>query len=77
MFYLYYQKGLLYFLANDQRVQEDVRGEMSKWGLSKDEFNDPSNRKQQSLTMFLMRMPKIILVSLENQGLRATNLFQA
>jgi len=33
-----YQKGLMYFLANDPRVPEDVRGPMSGWGLAKDEF---------------------------------------
>nr|WP_236970872.1 FAD-dependent oxidoreductase [Membranihabitans marinus] len=35
-----YQKGLLYFVANDERVPEDIRSEMQKWGLSKDEFKD-------------------------------------
>lgn len=35
-----YQKGLMWFLANDPRVPEDVRAEMSKWGLAKDEFLD-------------------------------------
>jgi FAD dependent oxidoreductase len=35
-----YQKGLLYFVANDPRVPEDVRSKMAKWGLPKDEFVD-------------------------------------
>jgi hypothetical protein len=35
-----YQKGLLYFTANDPRVPEDVRKAMSAWGLPKDEFTD-------------------------------------
>ncbi len=35
-----YQKGLMYFLANDPRVPEDVRGPMSRWGLAADEFED-------------------------------------
>ncbi len=35
-----YQKGLMWFLANDPRVPEDVRAEMSQWGLAKDEFVD-------------------------------------
>jgi len=35
-----YQKGLMWFLANDLRVPEDVRSEMSNWGLAKDEFLD-------------------------------------
>lgn len=35
-----YQKGLLYFMANDPRVPEDVRESVSKWGLAADEFKD-------------------------------------
>jgi hypothetical protein len=35
-----YQKGLLYFLANDERVPDDIRTRMAKWGLPKDEFTD-------------------------------------
>jgi len=35
-----YQKGLLWFVANDVRVPEDIRSEMQKWGLAKDEFVD-------------------------------------
>ncbi len=35
-----YQQGLLYFIANDPRVPEDVRSAMSKWGLARDEFAD-------------------------------------
>jgi len=35
-----YQKGLMYFLANDPRVPDDVRIPMSRWGLARDEFTD-------------------------------------
>ena len=35
-----YQKGWLYFVANDPRVPDDVRKAMSRWGLPKDEFRD-------------------------------------
>ena len=35
-----YQKGLMYFMANDPRMPEDVRTEMSRWGTAKDEFTD-------------------------------------
>ena len=35
-----YQKGLMYFIANDPRVPEDVRSKMSTWGLARDEFVD-------------------------------------
>lgn len=35
-----YQKGLMYFLANDPCVPADVRERMSRWGLAADEFTD-------------------------------------
>lgn len=35
-----YQKGLMYYLANDPKVPEEVRQEMAQWGLAKDEFTD-------------------------------------
>jgi len=38
-----YQEGLLYFLMTDNRIPENVRGKMNKWGLAKDEFRDNKN----------------------------------
>lgn len=35
-----YQKGLMYYLSHDVNVPEEVRQEMSRWGLAKDEFTD-------------------------------------
>jgi hypothetical protein len=35
-----YQKGWLYFIANDSRVPHDVQEAMRRWGLPKDEFKD-------------------------------------
>ena len=35
-----YQKGLLYFLANDPGIPEEIRQRMNQWGLPKDEFTD-------------------------------------
>jgi hypothetical protein len=35
-----YQKGLLYFIANDPRIPKEVQEEMNKWGYSKDEFTE-------------------------------------
>jgi hypothetical protein len=35
-----YQRGLLYFLANDPRVPQDVQQAFAKWGLAADEFLD-------------------------------------
>jgi hypothetical protein len=38
-----YQKGYLYFLANDTAVPAAVRKEMANFGLAKDEFTDNGN----------------------------------
>ncbi len=38
-----YQKGLLWFVANDPRVPQDIRTKMATWGLAKDEFTDNGN----------------------------------
>ena len=35
-----YQKGLMYYLANDPGVPDAVRARMSRWGLPADEFKD-------------------------------------
>lgn len=36
----HYQKGLMWTLANHPRVPKEVREEVSKWGLAKDEFTE-------------------------------------
>ncbi len=38
-----YQKGLMYFLANDPRVPDAVRTRMNRYGLAADEFTDNGN----------------------------------
>jgi FAD dependent oxidoreductase len=38
-----YQKGWLYFIANDPRVPPEVQKEMRRWGLARDEFKDNGN----------------------------------
>ncbi len=42
-----YQKGLLYYVANDPRVPKEIHDEMQKWGLAKDEFPDNGNWSRQ------------------------------
>lgn len=42
-----YQKGWLYFIANDPRVPQKVQEEMQRWGLPKDEFKDNGNWSHQ------------------------------
>ena len=38
-----YQKGLMWTLANNPRVPDHIRTEISRWGLAKDEFIDNDN----------------------------------
>ena len=42
-----YQKGWLWFIANDPRVPEEVQVKMREWGLPKDEFRDNGNWSHQ------------------------------
>lgn len=42
-----YQKGLLYYVANDPRVPKEIHDEMQNWGLARDEFQDNGNWSRQ------------------------------
>lgn len=65
-----YQQGLMWTLANHPRVPQNVRNEVSRWGMCKDEFKDGAGWQDQLYIREARRMVgEYVMTQMNCQGL--------
>lgn len=70
----YYQKGLMWTLANHSRIPEKIRDEVSRWGTAKDEFERQDGWQQQLYIREARRMVSDYVMTQHNcEGLHIPN----
>ncbi len=69
-----YQKGLMWTLANNDRVPKNIRDEVSKWGTCKDEFDREDGWPQQLYIREARRMVSDLVISEKHcEGIEKVN----
>lgn len=64
--HIQYQQGMMWFLANDPRVPEQVRKDTNRWGLCKDEFLSTSGWPHQMYVREARRMVSAYVMTQDN-----------
>ena len=61
--HLRWQQGLMWTLANHPRVPENVRSEVSRWGMTKDEFPEGNGWQEQLYVREGRRMVSVVVMT--------------